>query len=181
MNPRPTPNRRRRYLGLPLLLLPGATALAHSPSHGGHGSGHAKPQAAAPEQQAWGMAGRRDRVTRTVRIDMDDRMRFTPSHLDVTEGETLRLQVHNKGRVMHELVIGTRQALDKHARLMEKHLGMEHDEPHMAHVSPGRRGELLWHFNRAGDFEFACLIPGHYSAGMRGTLRVAPRQPGARS
>lgn len=42
----------------------------------------------------------------------------------------------------------------------------------MAHVPPGQRGDLVWHFNRAGDFEFACLIPGHFEAGMRGTLRV---------
>jgi uncharacterized cupredoxin-like copper-binding protein len=49
---------------------------------------------------------------------------------------------------------------------------MEHDEPYMAHVSPGKRGDIVWTFNRAGDFEFACLIPGHFEAGMRGTVRV---------
>lgn len=73
---------------------------------------------------------------------------------------------------MHEMVIGTRDELDSHAALMLKHPNMEHDEPWMAHVEPGRSGDLVWTFNRAGEFEFACLLPGHYQAGMRGTIRV---------
>ncbi|TSE28345.1 hypothetical protein Tther_02140 [Tepidimonas thermarum] len=40
---------------------------------------------------------------------------------------------------MHEIVIGTPEELAAHAELMKKHPGMEHDEPHMAHVPPGRR------------------------------------------
>jgi uncharacterized cupredoxin-like copper-binding protein len=90
----------------------------------------------------------------------------------VSEGDTLRLRAVNAGRVMHEIVIGTPEELMAHAELMKKHPGMEHDEPYMAHVSPGKRGDIVWTFNRAGDFEFACLIPGHFEAGMRGTVRV---------
>ena len=55
---------------------------------------------------------------------------------------------------------------------MKKHPGMEHDEPYMAHVASGRTGELVWTFNRAGEFEFACLIPGHFEAGMIGRIAV---------
>jgi uncharacterized cupredoxin-like copper-binding protein len=73
---------------------------------------------------------------------------------------------------MHEMVIGTRDELDSHAALMLKHPNMEHDELWMAHVEPGRSGDLIWTFNRTGEFEFACLLPGHYQAGMRGTIRV---------
>ena len=63
---------------------------------------------------------------------------------------------------------------------------MEHDEPYMAHVAPGKTGEIVWSFNRAGEFDFACLIPGHYQAGMVGrsggsgevmTLPGSTRQP----
>jgi uncharacterized cupredoxin-like copper-binding protein len=50
---------------------------------------------------------------------------------------------------------------------------MEHDEPYMAHVGPGKTGEIVWTFNRAGDFDFACLIAGHYQAGMVGKVKVA--------
>ena len=67
--------------------------------------------------------------------------------------------------------------LDQHAELMKKHPGMEHDEPYMAHVAAGKKGDIVWHFNRAGSFDFACLIPGHYQAGMTGTITVLPRNP----
>jgi Cu/Ag efflux protein CusF len=104
---------------------------------------------------------------------MGDDMRFTPSHIEVKLGETVRLVVHNDGKVLHELVLGTRAELDKHAALMLKHPNMAHDDPWMAHVDPGKSGDIYWTFNRAGSFEFACLIPGHFQAGMRGTLRVS--------
>ena len=49
---------------------------------------------------------------------------------------------------------------------------MEHDAPYMAHVAAGKSQDLVWKFNRAGQFDFACLIVGHYQAGMRGTFTV---------
>jgi uncharacterized cupredoxin-like copper-binding protein len=49
---------------------------------------------------------------------------------------------------------------------------MEHDEAHMVHVAPGQTGEIIWTFNRPGEFEFACLIAGHFQAGMKGTVIV---------
>jgi uncharacterized cupredoxin-like copper-binding protein len=73
---------------------------------------------------------------------------------------------------MHEMVIGDKKTLDEHAALMKKFPTMEHDEPHMAHVAAGKKGDLIWKFNRAGDFDFACLIPGHYEAGMVGRIKV---------
>jgi uncharacterized cupredoxin-like copper-binding protein len=106
---------------------------------------------------------------------MTDDMRFAPDRIEVREGETVRFVHRNDGKVMHEFVIGTRDELDEHAALMKKFPGMEHDEPYMAHVAPGRRGEVVWRFNRAGEFRFACLIPGHYEAGMMGWIKVAQR------
>ena len=50
---------------------------------------------------------------------------------------------------------------------------MEHDEPYMAHVPAGKTGEIIWKFNKAGNFDFACLIAGHYQAGMIGKITVA--------
>ena len=101
-------------------------------------------------------------------------MRFTPARLEVREGETVRFVVRNDGRTMHEFVIGTKAENDAHAALMMKFPDMEHDEPWMAHVPPGQAGEIVWTFNRAGEFDFACLIAGHYQAGMVGKIVVAP-------
>ena len=68
----------------------------------------------------------------------------------------------------------TQADLDEHAALMVKFPGMEHDEPYMAHVAAGQTGEIVWTFNRAGEFDFACLIAGHYQAGMVGKIVVKP-------
>jgi uncharacterized cupredoxin-like copper-binding protein len=141
-----------------------------------HGDeGHSKKKAAGPvkkEQKEWGIAGDRKPGIRTIEIKMTDNMRFTPDRIEVKQGETLRLVHHNAGKVMHEFVLGTKKELDEHAGLMTKFPNMEHDEPYMAHVGPGKTGEIIWTFNRPGEFDFACLIPGHYQAGMVGKVKV---------
>ena len=124
------------------------------------------------EQKPWGIAGDASAARRTITLDMSDNMRFTPERISVKRGETVRLRVANKGQVMHEIVLGTPASLDEHAQMMLKFPTMEHGEPYMAHVSPGKSGDLVWNFNREGSFDFACLIPGHYQAGMRGTITV---------
>ena len=134
---------------------------------------HASQAAPArKEQKAWGIAGDAKAVRRTVEFRMSDTMRFTPDKLEVRLGETLRLVVRNDGKLLHEFVLGTKKELDEHAALMVKFPAMEHDEPYMAHVPAGQRGEIIWTFNRAGEFDFACLIAGHYQAGMVGKIKV---------
>ncbi len=154
---------------LTLLALP--MAHAHSPTaHQGH---HGKAQEAAPaEQKDWGIAGDPKKVTRTIEIRMTDDMRFAPKAINVKLGETVRLVAVNAGKTLHEIVIGTPQELKMHAEMMKKHPGMEHDEPYMAHVNAGQKGTIVWTFNQAGSFEFACLIPGHFEAGMIGRITV---------
>jgi uncharacterized cupredoxin-like copper-binding protein len=138
-----------------------------------------KPQAAAQkfdaskvESTPFGQQGDPGKVTRTIRVAMNDRMRFDPESITVKKGETVRFVVANQGAVLHEMVLGTPEALKAHAELMKKHPGMEHDEPSMTHVKPGATGEIVWQFTRAGNFEFACLIPGHFEAGMVGKVAV---------
>jgi uncharacterized cupredoxin-like copper-binding protein len=127
------------------------------------------------EQKPWGIAGLSKDVVRTVEIKMTDNMRFTPSLIEVKQGETIKLVHRNAGKVMHEFVLGTAADLAEHAALMKKFPDMEHDEPYMAHVEPSKRGQIIWNFNRPGDFEFACLLPGHFEAGMIGKVRVLPK------
>lgn len=104
---------------------------------------------------------------------MRDSMRFEPESIEVTLGETIVFELANDGAVMHEMVIGTPETLAEHAELMLKFPDMEHDEPWMAHVPPGESATIVWQFNRPGEFEFACLIPGHFQAGMKGRIRVS--------
>jgi uncharacterized cupredoxin-like copper-binding protein len=93
--------------------------------------------------------------------------------IEVRQGETVKFVVRNAGRVTHEFVIGTQAENARHADMMVKFPNMEHDAPYTAHVPPGKTGEIVWTFNRAGEFEFACLIAGHHQNGMVGTITVA--------
>lgn len=141
-------------------------------AHGGDDQGR-KTGAVKKEQKAWGIAGdaRQDRWT--VELAMADTMRFSRNKIDVRQGETVRIVLRNQGQILHEFVIGTKRELEEHAALMVKFPNMEHDEPYMAHVPPGNSGEIVWTFNRPGEFDFACLVAGHYQAGMVGKINVA--------
>ena len=156
-----------------------ATAVSAPLVHA-HGDKKHAAEPAVFEQTAWGIAAQRADARRTITVDMTDAMRFSPAAITVQEGETVRFVVRNQGRMLHEMVIGTPDELAKHAAMMARFPSMEHDEPYMVHVDPGKRGEIVWTFNRAGQFEFACLIAGHYEAGMRGTLTVTPKQGAAK-
>jgi uncharacterized cupredoxin-like copper-binding protein len=122
-----------------------------------------------------GEPGRATQATRSVDVDMTDSMRFTPADLSVRQGETVRFVVKNSGSVKHELVLGTPEQLKAHYALMMKLPGMEHADGNMVSVAPGKTGELVWRFTKAGRIDFACLQPGHYDAGMKGLVNVVQK------
>lgn len=144
-------------------------------AHGEKTHDKAATSSVIKEQKPWGIAGDTPAVTRSIEIRMGDNMRFAPEHIEVTEGETIRFVHFNDGKVMHEFVLGTAEELAEHAQLMKRFPDMEHDEPYMAHVPPGETGEIIWHFNQPGEFDFACLLPGHFEAGMVGKITVVAR------
>jgi uncharacterized cupredoxin-like copper-binding protein len=157
------------HLCAAVLSIASSPALAHGDDS--HGSAR-KYDASRVEPTDFGQEGNPKLVTRTVKVDMTDNMRFTPSRITVRRGETVKLIVRNDGAVLHELVLGTAEALKEHAELMKKFPEMEHADANMAHVQPGKTGEIIWQFTKAGEFQFACLQPGHYEAGMVGTVTV---------
>ena len=157
-----------------IAVLAAALAAFASPAFA-HGEAKHDKQAARPLsviETAFGREGDPKKVTRTINVDMSDRMRFTPAELAIRRGETIRFRVKNSGQVMHEMVLGTMQELKQHAEMMKKHPGMEHDEPFMAHVAPGKTEVMVWQFTKAGEFHYGCLVPGHFEAGMVGKVIV---------
>lgn len=146
-------------LFLNVLLLGSVLGSAAAIAGGGHASALGKPGDSA-------------RVTRTVEVVMSDAMRFSPDRIEIKRGETIRFHVRNDGKLMHELVLGTRHELKRHAELMRKFPEMEHDDPNAIKVEPGKAGDLVWLFTQTGEFDFACLIPGHFEAGMTGKIVV---------
>ena len=164
-----------KHLQLTLLVtsfLLSATLFAHGPSD--HGA-KSKRTSISTEETSFGREGNPTKVTRTIKVDMNDTMRFDPTSITVRRGETIRFVVANSGKTMHEMVLGTLDELKKHAELMRKHPGMEHDEPYMAHVAPGKRETIVWAFTKPGEFYYGCLVPGHFEAGMIGKVVVAQR------
>jgi uncharacterized cupredoxin-like copper-binding protein len=139
-------------------------------SHAGHDHGAAGHAHAATA--AFGEPGDPAKVVRTVSVTMLDTMRFEPEIIEVRQGETIRIALANPGKVRHELVLGTAEGLRRHAEAMRGAPAMKHDEPNGAEVDPGKQGALVWRFTRAGTFDFACLQPGHYEAGMKGKVVV---------
>lgn len=151
--------------------LDGALAAGtHSGGHGKHGSdGHHDAMMAA------GKPGKAVDVSRTVQITLketDSGMAIEPASLQVKQGETIRFEVTNIGEIEHEFVIDTHEKNQEHKELMAKFPEMEHDDPNSVRLNAGEKGEVLWTFSKAGAFEFACLIPGHYESGMHGDVSV---------
>ncbi|RKQ61479.1 putative cupredoxin-like copper-binding protein [Vogesella indigofera] len=141
-----------------LSIAPAIAAGTHAGSHG---------------ESAIGQPGKTANVTRTIQVDMSDSMRFSAPLITVKQGETIRFVVKNLGKVKHEFSLGTEQELLEHYEVMKKFPDMEHDEPSKISLAPGGKGEVIWHFSKAGTVNFACLHPGHYDAGMKGRIKVA--------
>lgn len=164
---------------LAAVLAPSAHAHEDHDKHGVNAATKAAADAPANAGQTpFGIAGNPKSVTRVIKMTMGDDMRFTPDVLHLKQGETVKLSVSNGGKILHEIVLGSKDSLEGHAEMMRKHPGMAHSAPYMLHVTSGATGEIVWRFNRAGQFDFACLLPGHFEAGMRGKIIVAPAAPG---
>ena len=116
-------------------------------------------------------------VSRSIEVRMDDQMRFTPSNIEIKQGETIRFVVHNAGQTTHEMVLGSDTEIRDHAEFMKQNanhdMNHDHDTGIAISVPPGEKGELVVQFKEATTLQMACLIPGHYDAGMRGTIQVS--------
>ena len=138
-----------------------------------HNDEHVEDEVFDPVENEFGSYDPGLKVTRTIEIEMNDQMRFSPELIKVKKGEVIKFVHTNVGQIMHEFVLGTPDSLAEHAEMMKKFPGMEHSEPYMAHVAPGKKGVIIWKFSQPGEFAFGCLIPGHFDAGMKGKVMVA--------
>jgi uncharacterized cupredoxin-like copper-binding protein len=147
-----------------------ATSTHADPGHARHGhSGHDH------RETTYGRPGddrKAGRIVQVVMKEADGATLFAPNRLEVRQGEQVHFVLRNQGELEHELVIGTAEANRRHAEEMALHPDMAHDDPNAKRLKPRTSGVLRWQFTKPGEFEYACLIPGHREAGMVGIVLV---------
>lgn len=120
-------------------------------------------------------------AARVVQIELSQ-LRFDPSTIVVTAGETVTFRIVNKDTVMHELAAGRQAQAEggfsddffksvalrvSGGSMMEGHVGKS------IMVDPGESAEITFTVpDTRGSFEIGCFVPGHYASGMKGTLIV---------
>jgi len=122
-----------------------------------------------------GRPGDPQKPARVVKIKMFEgsgKMGYEPARVEVRKGEQIRFVLQNDGEEDHEFILATVAENRKHAEAMKKSPDMEHDDPNAKRLLPHGHGEIVWKFTKRGQFEFACLIPGHYEKGMFGKIIV---------
>jgi uncharacterized cupredoxin-like copper-binding protein len=147
----------------------------------------ASPGHSSKKQETVGHQGKAVKVSRTVNIKMYENY-FEPRSLNVNDGETIRFVVKNMGDAVHEFNIGVPESHAGHQVEMTKMMdqgileadsinhkmmksgGMMHSDPNSVLLEPGKSKELIWKFEKSEKAEFACNVPGHYEAGMKGKI-----------
>lgn len=152
----------------------GVTGALAGPGASGHAHG------AAGHDMSFGQPGDPGEVDRTIRITAHE-MDYSVRELEVKAGETIRFVITNQSQLMHDFTLGDAETQAAHRREMMAMMEngsmmgnghMQHDDPNAVLLEPGETKELVWHFDEAGELEFACNVPGHYEAGMKGHLSV---------
>lgn len=127
----------------------------------GHSHDHGTPQAQVVTPSM-----------KEVRIEVDDTMRFSPATWEARAGEPIRIILVNKGKVDHELVIGSEKEIMAHAKEMANPNAKGHHHTNEISAKPGQQAELVWTFKEPGQYAMACFETGHYEAGMKGVINV---------
>lgn len=111
---------------------------------------------------------------RIIDIDAADDFSFDPDNIEVEVGETVTFRVINIGKLPHDFTIGDSDTQDDHeAEMAEMPTGaMAADDTNAMTLDPGQTKEMTWTFTEAGDILTGCHIPGHYAAGMRGSITI---------
>ena len=102
---------------------------------------------------AWGEAVPKEQAIRIAVGAAENEFTFNPSRVSASAGVPVQLTVVNKGKIQH----------DFHVEALRVTLHL---------IDPGRSGAVRFTPTKNGTFEFRCAVPGHYEAGMKGTITV---------
>lgn len=124
-------------------------------------------------------------IDRTITVEAGD-LWFKPDDLSIAPGETVKFIIENTGNLEHEFVIGDAKEQAEHREMMQQMAsnGGGHDMSAGHHsgmqampsvtVAAGETKTLVWTAPETSNaaLVYACNIPGHFEAGMRGELVV---------
>jgi len=184
-------------LSIAALLLTGTSSLALAGGSQGHQHGHEAQGHGDHGHGAMtmGRPGRVEEVDRVVAVKLGDN-HFTPETIEIKKGETVKFELDNQGRLLHEFNIGTAAMHAAHQKEMlammqagmltptgmqpmeHGHHGdhdmamMKHDDPNSVLLEPGQQKTLIWTFDADTQLQFACNVPGHYESGMWGAIDI---------
>ncbi len=171
---------RRLALFGSLLMLVAACSTGVQPSASPPAS--AEPSADMPMSSddqsagfAWGEPAEPADANRMIEIRMTDELRFEPAEVKVLVGETVTFKVTNSGQILHDFTLGDEETQADHEAEMAAGgmPGIGHDDPNVLTLEPGQTGELTWRFTAQATILYGCHLPGHYAAGMVGTLTIS--------
>ena len=129
------------------------------------------------ESFPFGHPGKAGDVDRVIKVGATE-FKFDPATIDVKQGETIRFEVTNTGKISHEFTLGTKAEQAEHDKEMEEHPNMKmDDDPNGITVPVGKTESLVWTFTKPMTIRYACHVPGHYAAGMYGTLHIKSAAP----
>jgi uncharacterized cupredoxin-like copper-binding protein len=109
--------------------------------------------------------------TRTVEITIRH-SRFSMSRIEVRRGERVRFVVHNRDPIDHELIVGDLPAQLRHETGTEREHGARDGE---ISVPLFESATTSYTFDEPGTLMFGCHLPGHWTYGMQGTIKVNSR------
>jgi uncharacterized cupredoxin-like copper-binding protein len=102
-----------------------------------------------------------------VEVSLLDSLQIKPSKISVPAGKPIRFVIHNEGALEHDFFIGS----DREQRQRESGQGEPGPDRYVA-VPPGETATLLYVFPSPGKTIAGCVIPGHYSAGMKANITI---------
>ena len=142
----------------------------------------------AGSMKAIGVKGNEQNVDRVIKVLMYDNY-YQPNSFRIKNNETIKFEVENKGELVHEFNIATKEMHLKHQpemmkmveneilladkidkkkmkEMAKKDHSMSHSHANSVLLEPNENAEIIWKFNTEAKLEAACNIPGHYETGM---------------
>jgi uncharacterized cupredoxin-like copper-binding protein len=134
----------------------------------GHSHGHGESFSAGEPADP----GQPSKIIQVTMGEQDGKMLFVPARLEIRKGEQVKFMLRNNRELDHEFVLANTAENREHAEAMKMHPDMAHADANGRRIAPKATSEMAWKLTKAGEFEYACLIPGHREAGMVGTIVV---------